>query len=82
VWPVSWRPAPGAATRVMGESLSRLREPDLRLGLGEQSTIDARRGSVRGTAKTPAFVYHVRGFVAATLMAEFNITVDVVSDTI
>jgi hypothetical protein len=37
---------------------------------------------VRGTAKTPAFVYHVRGFVAATLMAEFNITVDVVSDTI
>ena len=57
------------------------RVSDLRLGR-DWETIDARRGSVRGTAKTPAFVYHVRGFVAATLMAEFNITVDVVSDTI
>jgi hypothetical protein len=63
------------------ESQQTQRVSDLRLGLGEQST-RARRGSVRGTAKTPAFVYHVRGFVAATLMAEFNITVDVVSDTI
>jgi hypothetical protein len=61
------------------ESQQTQRVSDLRLGLG---AIDARRGSVRGTAKTPAFVYHVRGFVAATLMAEFNITVDVVSDTI
>jgi hypothetical protein len=80
VWPVSWRPAPGAATRVMGESLSRLRESQT--SDWDWEAIDARRGSVRGTAKTPAFVYHVRGFVAATLMAEFNITVDVVSDTI
>ena len=64
----------------MGESLSRLRESQT--SDWDWETIDARRGSVRGTAKTPAFVYHVRGFVAATLMAEFNITVDVVSDTI
>ena len=79
MWPVSWRRAPGAATRVMGESL-RLRESQT--SDWDWRSIDARRGSVRGTAKTPAFVYHVRGFVAATLMAEFNITVDVVSDTI
>lgn len=66
----------------MGESLSRLRESQTSDWDWPWETIDARRGSVRGTAKTPAFVYHVRGFVAATLMAEFNITVDVVSDTI
>ena len=63
------------------ESQQTQRVSDLRSQTGT-GRIDARRGSVRGTAKTPAFVYHVRGFVAATLMAEFNITVDVVSDTI
>jgi hypothetical protein len=57
------------------------RVSDLRLGL-EINRREKGQCARDGKSKTPAFVYHVRGFVAATLMAEFNITVDVVSDTI